>query len=55
MTEDRKHARTFEDGSDLARSGEYVVFCNRPHGEEDGYWWEEGELYSGEDGEYESF
>ncbi len=42
--------------SSLARSGEYIVFCNQPYGEAaDGYWGEEGELYSGEDGEYQSF
>jgi hypothetical protein len=55
LTEDRERAREFEDGEDIARSGEHVIFCNRPHGEEDGYWGEGGELYSGEDGEYESF
>ncbi len=55
MTEDRERAREFEDGEDIARSGEHVIFCNRTHGEEDGYWGEGGELYSGEDGEYESF
>ncbi len=44
-----------DNGSD-ARSAEYIVFCNRPYGTyEDGYWGEEGELYSGEDGEYDSF
>ncbi len=55
LTEDRERAREFEDGEDIARSGEHVIFCNRPYGEEDGYWGEGGELYSGEDGEYESF
>ncbi len=55
LTEDRERAREFENGSDLARSGQYVVFCNRPYGQEDGYRGEEGELYPGEDSEYASF
>ncbi len=37
------------------RPREYVVFCNQLYGEEDGYWGEEGELYSGADGQYDSF